>query len=174
MRRSLGSFVLEDNRLVFEAMSEARAARGRGFLEGLAGGAVTYRTTEYREVDEALEDGPEAASSAPDEVPRDVQAAIASEYYARHYRDWPDTPLPALGNRTPREASRGLAEWRPALVALLKDFESRSERQRRAGPDRPRLPGALGRAGPAPAGIEKGQRQTLRRRASSARAGTRS
>ena len=36
MRRSLGSFVLEDNRLVFEAMSEARAARGRGFLEGLA------------------------------------------------------------------------------------------------------------------------------------------
>ena len=63
-----------------------------------------------------------------------MQAAIASEYYARHYRDWPDTPLPALGNRTPREASRGLAEWRPALVALLKDFESRSERQRRAGP----------------------------------------
>jgi SEC-C motif len=132
MRRSLGSFVLEENRLVFETMSEARAARGRGFLEGLAGGAVTYRTTEYRDVDEALEDGTETASSAPDEVPPDLQAAVAGEFYAQHYRDWPDTPLRALGNRTPREAA-GLAEWRPALVALLKDFESRSERQRRAG-----------------------------------------
>jgi hypothetical protein len=131
MRRRVGVFVVEEERLTFETMSEVRAARGRGFLEGLAGGAVTYRATDYQDVDEALEDGADAASP-PAEVPAEMEAALAAEFYERHYRDWPDTPVPALGGQTPREAA-GLAESRPALVALLKDFESRAERQRRAG-----------------------------------------
>ncbi|MGH7263494.1 MAG: hypothetical protein ACREMB_01405, partial [Candidatus Rokuibacteriota bacterium] len=62
----------------------------------------------------------------------ELQAAVAAEFYERHYRAWPDTPLPALGGRTPREAA-GLEALRPRLVALLEDFESRAERQRRAG-----------------------------------------
>lgn len=40
-RRSLGRFSFEQNRLIFEAMSKARAARGREWLERLAGTAVT-------------------------------------------------------------------------------------------------------------------------------------
>jgi SEC-C motif len=132
MRRKLGVFVVEGDRLTFETTSEPRAARGRGFLEGLAGRAVTYRATEYQDVDEALEDGAEDAASRPAEVPAELEANVAAEVYDRHYRDWPDTPLLALGGRTPREAA-GLAESRPALVALLKDFESRAERERRAG-----------------------------------------
>lgn len=132
MRRRLGVFVVEGDGLTFETMSEARATRGRGFLEGLAGGAVTYRTTEYQDVDEALEDGADDTASPPADVPAELEASLATEFYERHYRDWPDRPLPALGGRTPREAA-GLAELRPTLVALLKDFESRAERQRREG-----------------------------------------
>jgi hypothetical protein len=146
MRRSLGAFVLEGDQLVFQTTSEARAARGRGFLEGLAGRAVTYRTTEYQDVGEALEESGDLEPDPPAEVSADVQAAAAAEFYERYYRDWPDTPLPALGSRTPREAA-GLSEWRPALLALLKDFESRAERQRRAGQpayDFRRLWGELG------------------------------
>jgi hypothetical protein len=130
--RSLGTFVLEGSQLVFQTTSKARADRGRGFLEGLAGRAVRCRTTEYQDVDEALEDAADVAPSAPLEMPAEVQGAVAGEFYERHYRDWLDSPLPALGDHTPREAA-GLAEWRPTLVALLKDRESRSERQRRAG-----------------------------------------
>ena len=40
--------------------------------------------------------------------------------------------MPALGNRTPRHTAT-LKTFRPKLIALLKDFESHSERQRRAG-----------------------------------------
>lgn len=49
-----------------------------------------------------------------------------------NYRSWSDTPLPALGGRTPRHAAR-LKTTRPQLVALLKDMETRVERQRREG-----------------------------------------
>jgi hypothetical protein len=45
---------------------------------------------------------------------------------------WLDEPVPALGNRTPRQAAR-LKTICPKLIALLKDLESQSERQRRAG-----------------------------------------
>ena len=59
-------------------------------------------------------------------------AKYLGEYYEDHYRKWLDEPVPALGNRTPRHAAR-LKTVRPKLIALLKDFESHSERQRRAG-----------------------------------------
>ena len=52
--------------------------------------------------------------------------------YEKHYREWVDYPLPALGNRTPRHAAR-LKTVRPALIALLKQMESGSEQDRREG-----------------------------------------
>jgi hypothetical protein len=130
-RRSLGSVVLQAGRLTVETTSEARAARGRGFVEGLAGSAVTYRTPEYQEVDEALKDGGGVATP-PAEVLAELQAAAAADLHERHYRAWPDAPLTALGGRTPREAA-GLEALRPRGVALLTDFERRAGRQRRAG-----------------------------------------
>jgi hypothetical protein len=66
------------------------------------------------------------------ESPPDVQAEILGKLYEEHYRKWLDEPLPALGNRTPRHAAQ-LKTVRPKLIALLKDLESRSERNRRAG-----------------------------------------
>jgi hypothetical protein len=52
----------------------------------------------------------------------------------RHYRTWPDVPLPALGGRTPRHAAR-LKTLRPRLIDLLKDLENHEARD--AGPDSP-------------------------------------
>jgi hypothetical protein len=61
-----------------------------------------------------------------------VQAELLGKFYDDHYRKWLDEPVPALGERTPRQAAR-LKTIRPKLIALLKDLESQSERQRRAG-----------------------------------------
>jgi hypothetical protein len=131
-RRSLGTFVLEGDRLAFEAMSLARAERGRRLLEGVAGDAVRYRATRCQDIRQALSETPAPREPRPPEIPPEVEAQLAFEFYDRHYRTWPDTPVPALGNRTPREAAR-LDAIRPRLVALLKDFEARAERQRREG-----------------------------------------
>ncbi len=45
------------------------------------------------------------------------------EYKKRHYSDWIDQPLPALAERTPREAVR-TAGGRKAVAALLDDMEA--------------------------------------------------
>ena len=66
------------------------------------------------------------------DIPIEEQRKILGEYYENHYRKGLDEPVPALGNRTPRHAAR-LKTVRPKLIALLKDFETRSERQRRSG-----------------------------------------
>lgn len=130
-RRCLGTFVLDEHRVVFETTSKARAERGREFLEALAGDAVHHRATSFESVERAMEHQP--AKTAPEvEIPPAVQAELVGAYYDKHYRGWVDTPLPALGGQTPRQAA-GSKTGRSRVVALLKDMESLSARQRLAG-----------------------------------------
>jgi SEC-C motif len=130
-RRALGRFIPRDDRLVLETTSQQRVERGRKLLESLAGEAVRFLVTEYEDPARAME----RVASSPvrhdevDEVPAEIQEQLASEYFEQHYRKWPDEPLPALGNRTPREAAR-LKRVRPKLVALLQEFENMSARNR--------------------------------------------
>jgi hypothetical protein len=51
----------------------------------------------------------------------EVQARVA-EMFARHWESWVDEEIPALGEKTPREAVR-TADGREAVEALLKDAE---------------------------------------------------
>lgn len=56
------------------------------------------------------------------------RAAIVHAYKVRHYETWPDTPLPALGLRTPRQACKTKA-GRQEVDLLLRDMESHEARQ---------------------------------------------
>ena len=138
-RRGFGTFVIEKRRVVLETMSRQRAERGRALLEAAAGPAVAYRATSSESVARALDRRrarPGARDRRParpvDEVPPEVAAEIVQAFYERHYRGWLDEPLPALGGRTPREAA-GLKSARPKLIALLKDMENLSARERLEG-----------------------------------------
>ena len=131
-RRGLGTFVLHDDRLVLDTTSEPRAERGRALLEALAGDAVSYRATSLESVERAIDRRPPAQPRETHAVPPEVEAQVVAAYYDKHYRQWIETPLPALGSLTPREASASKAD-RPRLVALLKDMESLAARERLAG-----------------------------------------
>ena len=131
-QRSIGVILIEEKRVVFETMSRRRAEKARDELSALCGGAVHFRAISYEDIDQALKHAsPRAEKKAP-EVPSEEQQRLLGEFYQRHYRNWLDEPIPALGDRTPRHAAK-LKTIRPKLIALLKDFESQSERQRRAG-----------------------------------------
>jgi hypothetical protein len=52
--------------------------------------------------------------------------AIMAQMGAEHWRTWPDTPLPALGGKTPRQAAK-TPEGRERLDVLLLDFAGRQE-----------------------------------------------
>jgi hypothetical protein len=126
--------VVQRKRLVFEATSRPRAERGRALIESVTGAAVDYRATSYEDVEQALaRHRPRPSPAATEaEIPPEVQAEVVGQFYERHYRRWLDEPVPALDDRTPREAA-GLKSARPNLISLLKGMESTAERQRREG-----------------------------------------
>jgi hypothetical protein len=131
-QRSVGTMSFEEKRVVFETTSQKRAEKGRDELSNLFGRAVRFRAISYEDVGQALKRAPSTNKQKEPEIPIEEQRKVLGEYYEQHYRKWLDEPVPALGNRTPRHAAK-LKTVRPKLVALLKDFESHSERQRRAG-----------------------------------------
>ena len=131
-QRSVGTIVIEEKRIVFETISKKRAEKARDELPGVFGGAVKFRAISYEDVEQAIKRAPKTAKNKEPEIPIEEQRRVLGEYYEQHYRKWLDEPVPALGNRTPRHAAK-LKTVRPKLIALLKDFESHSERQRRSG-----------------------------------------
>lgn len=128
-----GVLIVADRRVVVQTTSKGRAERARDFLPSLVEQSVKFKVIVYQDVSQALKREPAPAEETEiTESPVEVQPETLSEFYERYYRNWLDEQVPALGNRTPRRAAK-LKTARPKLIALLKDFESYSERQRRAG-----------------------------------------
>ena len=132
LQRSVGTMSFDEKRVVLETTSQKRAEKARDELPILFAGAARFRAISYEDVEQALKRAPQTSKQKEPDIPVEEQRKILGEFYEDHYRKWLDEPVPALGNRTPRHAAR-LKTVRPKLVALLKDFESHSERQRRAG-----------------------------------------
>jgi hypothetical protein len=131
-QRSLGTIIIEEQRVVFETTSQKRAEKARDELPGLFGAAVKFRAISYEDVEQVIKRAPKTMQRKEPDIPIEEQREILREYYESYYRKWLDQPVPVLGNRTPRHAA-GLKTQRPKLIALLKDFESHSERQRPSG-----------------------------------------
>jgi hypothetical protein len=131
-QRCHGVVIVADRRVVVQTTSKGRAERARDFFPSVAGQSVKFKVIVYEDVGQALKRAPAPAKDEITESPPEAQAEMLGEFYERQYRKWLDEPVPALGNRTPRHAAR-LKTVHPKLIALLKDFESHSERQRRSG-----------------------------------------
>ena len=133
--RSLGQIeIRDDGRLVLEVTSRERAERGRSLLEQAAGAALRYRSTRYESVAKALERHRSAPAERTEIIPPELAADIIRQHKDRHYRGWPDEPLPALDGHTARKAAR-MAKLRARLVDLLKDMENHELRA--SSPDNP-------------------------------------
>jgi hypothetical protein len=126
-RREIGRWGIEGQRIVFETTSQARAARGRAWLEALAGDRVRYRATALETLAATMEQL-RGQGTSPPAIPRssDDEGAVR-ELFDRHYSKWLDRPVPDLGNRTPRAAARTKL-WRPRVVDLLKQLENDADR----------------------------------------------
>jgi hypothetical protein len=128
--RTLGDITLEGGRLTLNVTSCQRAERGRVLLENASGAAIRHRATRYESVESAMKTRTRTRAVLPEEeveVPPAEAARVLAEFKDRHYRTWPDVPLPALGGRTPRHAAR-LKTLRPRLIDLLKDLENHEAR----------------------------------------------
>jgi hypothetical protein len=128
-QRVLGDLRLAQDELRGEVISAERAERLRDELSLLAGEHAVFRT--IKEIDPSAHEHEPAPVDAPD-LSAEEQARVVGEFYARHYASWPDESLPIFEGLTPREAAKR-PDLRGRLVALLRDMDASSERQRLAG-----------------------------------------
>jgi SEC-C motif-containing protein len=121
------------NRLKVSYITQKYADEGRPWFEGVAGRAVAFLSRGIsdpkgmlanRRPDEALE------SPAPAQLPPEVMTEIIEKHIRKSYANWADQPLPALDDRTPREAIR-TPEGLEQVKFLLHSYEHSEARQAR-------------------------------------------
>ncbi len=110
----LGRLQLLGDRLVLEVNSGKRLARARKWLERLPGVRFEQATLRALDAEQALDD---RLPAPPEKPPSPELLAEIRRMHDKALRRWLDTPIPALGNRTPREACRTVEGRRH--VALL-------------------------------------------------------
>ena len=71
-----------------------------------------------------------AAPTASPETPPEVMTTIVHDYLQKHYANWVDEKIPALDNKTPRQAVR-TAKGRQAVIELLESYEHLEARRAR-------------------------------------------
>jgi hypothetical protein len=119
------------------------ADAGRAWFEGVAGAAVQHLTREITDPAGHLAragDGdtgrtPQSFSTRTPDLPPEVIAQAIEQVLHRHYANWADEAIPALGGRTPRQAITTPAGLE-RVKGLLREYEE-GERQQSAAQGRP-------------------------------------
>ncbi len=132
----LGSFTLKDDRLFVETNSLSRGERARALVERLAGDAIRHRHTEHSDMQRMMEEQLKQKRGEPSKAKPMVNApedAVAiAELFQQHYQKWVDQPVPALDDRSPREAAK-IPALRRRLERILGDMEGQYERATERG-----------------------------------------
>ncbi len=105
----IAGVVVHERTLAVDANSTRRADEMRARLEESLGERVRFveRTeTDPWEIIDTGESEEEEEEPAAPEIPAEEAAKLILGFKEKHYATWPDTPLPALGGVTPREAAR--------------------------------------------------------------------
>lgn len=123
----LGTLELKGKLLILEINSANRAELGIAPIIRAAGKLLRQPLTSIQTVEQMMAE--RGAHEEPrDEIPPEIAHQLIAEHLDRYYRDLLDQPVPALGDQTPREASRSASE-RKRVIAWLKQLENRSARQ---------------------------------------------
>jgi hypothetical protein len=108
--------------LRLETNSVARAEALRRRVEAACEGLITHQKRDEAGPEELLEER-EGQPAPRLEPPSPEMMAVLRELKERHYATWPDTKLPALKGKSPREAVRTRA-GRHRVDVLLKEMEN--------------------------------------------------
>ncbi len=121
----LGEITIKESKLILRTNSLERAEKGKALIKKLLKEAIIFQQTLIETPEQKLQ-SPNVYENQPDdeknllenpEVKKQIQAMAQS-----HWLAWFDTPIPALKNKTPRQAAK-TKEGRERLEALLSDYE---------------------------------------------------
>jgi hypothetical protein len=151
---TLGTLRISGSRLVVSVNSARRRQRIEKEIGKRLGPAATLVDVTITDLAKELEArrtirasaGPLNAEREPrDEPPAPEPEAIEAQLAERHWLSWIDTKVPALGNRTPRQAAK-TPRGRERLDALLTEFARSAGRRPASAPNVAELRRRLGLA----------------------------
>jgi hypothetical protein len=128
----MGHILVEGNRLILETNSAKRNDQGKKLLcKHLGKNNIVFQNTIMEDPEQKLKSTPKSnfyeqeqseLLALPEVQEQLKQMAIA------HWEHWFDSKIPALGNKTPRQASKTV-EGRKRLEALLQEYEENEQAQ---------------------------------------------
>ncbi|MBI3760179.1 MAG: hypothetical protein HY269_10575, partial [Deltaproteobacteria bacterium] len=124
-----GNVEISDKAVTLSVNSQARSERGRAMLEPALAGLVRAPLAERQTVEQMMAASPRRLGKTLDSppLPPDELKKVVHQGLTDHYRRTLDEPVPALGNRAPRQAAK-TAKGRDKVVAWLKLLENSSGR----------------------------------------------
>jgi len=111
--------------LTVETNSVKRADGLRKLVEGAGRGLIRHRAREH--ADPTSKAAPRGAVPRERPVPGPEEIEVVREFKKAHYQSWLDDPVPALGGKTPREATRS-ERGRAEVDLLLRTMEHSEQR----------------------------------------------
>lgn len=111
--------------------TQAYADAGRTWFEALAGDAATFTgrgISDPKGLMKNLPSGKESTANAGPDLSPDVMADAIEQVLRRSYANWADEPIPALGDKTPRQAIATPAGLE-RVKGLLRGYESGEKEQ---------------------------------------------
>jgi hypothetical protein len=117
----IGRIEIRDAAIIADTNSIARADALRLRIEEACDGLLRRGKRSHTDPTAAFAN-PAEASRAPARTPTSEEQAMVLDYKERHYAQWLDDSIPALGGKTPREAAR-TKNGREKLEIILKEIE---------------------------------------------------
>ncbi len=127
----LAHLVIEKGRLRLETNSVERGDRLRARLEAACGGLLRHRGRAHTDPLSTAMPASERAAPRPPVPPEALDAV--RELKARHFAAWIDASIPALDDKTPRQAAR-TKRGRERVDVLLRTMENAEHRARDGAP----------------------------------------
>ena len=125
-KRGYGTVKLKDDSITVECFTANRCRQCVGILRSILGYDMgTEILKSETSISERLQDAAKNSSEkSVDDLPSLTK--IKQKLIDNYYMKWIDDKIPALGNKTPREASKD-PDLRKELISLLNEIESSSD-----------------------------------------------
>lgn len=121
----MGHITILQSKLILETNSEKRTKKGKKLLTKYLGDSIHFQQTLMETPEQIMRSSTgskKSTKASPDllQLP-EVQEQV-KEMAKKHWENWFDSPIPALNNKTPREAAK-TELGRERLEALLLQYE---------------------------------------------------
>lgn len=120
--RSLGDLTVTPHVLELACLSRERLAAGKSLLAMILGDAIKHQQDRFEEFSQTQDKHEQAPSQNRNVLVSAEGIQVQRELMAREMAQWLDTPMPKLGDRSPRAAAQS-EDGRATLAEVLKIME---------------------------------------------------